>query len=701
MPDPSIDALAINTIRFLSADAVQQAKSGHPGLPMGAAAMAYVLWTRHLRFDPKHPGWPNRDRFVLSAGHGSALLYSLLHLSGYDLPMEELRRFRQWESRTPGHPEYGLTPGVETTTGPLGQGFGNGVGMALGAERLAAMYNRPGFPLVDHFVYAIVSDGDLMEGVASEAASFAGHQRLGRLIYLYDDNRITIDGSTDLAFTEDRMARFAAYGWDVQRVEDGNDLDAVDRALRAAKQDPRPSIIACRTHIGYGLPTKQDKASAHGEPAGEEELAGARKTLGWPPEARFHVPVETRASFLAAAERGRETHKEWETLLARYRQSFPDLGAQFDRTFARRLPAGLAAAVPEFPADGKGMATRASSGKVLNALASALPELIGGSADLSGSNQTIIKDASRFTADDRGGRNLHFGVREHGMGAILSGIALEGGLIPYGGTFLVFSDYMRPSIRLAALMGVRAVYVFTHDSIGLGEDGPTHQPIEHLAALRAIPNLTVIRPADANETREAWFAAVSRTSGPTALALTRQSVPTLDRARFASAKGTRKGAYVLADLGSGKPEVILMGSGSEVAILIEAGERLADSGHSVRLVSFPSWELFAEQPEAYRRAVLPSAITARVAIEAGVPQGWERWVGEKGTVIALDRFGASAPYQDLYKHFGLTADAVVRAAKHLIRPRPRNLSRLAPAKKAASPRKAAAPRKVRHPARRK
>lgn len=670
MPDPTIEMRAINTIRFLSADAVQQAKSGHPGLPMGAAAMAYVLWTRHLRFDPTDPQWPNRDRFVLSAGHGSALLYSLLHLSGYDLPLGELKRFRQWESRTPGHPEYGLTPGVETTTGPLGQGFANGVGMALAADHLAAMYNRPGFPLLDHFVYAIVSDGDLMEGVASEAASLAGHLRLGRLIYLYDDNHITIDGSTDLAFTENRMARFEAYGWHVQRVDDGNDLDSVDRALRAAKEDPRPSIVSCRTHIGFGLPTKQDKASAHGEPPGEDELAGARKSLGWPAEPRFFVPDDAREPFRAAAERGREAHKSWNGLRARHRQSFPELAEQFDRALARKLPGGLAASIPSFPADPKGLATRASSGKVLNALAAALPELVGGSADLSGSNQTIIKDSARLTPDDRAGRNLHFGVREHGMGAVLSGMALEGGLIPYGGTFLIFSDYMRPSIRLASLMGLRVIYVFTHDSIGLGEDGPTHQPIEQLAALRAIPNLNVIRPADANETREAWLLAVSRTSGPTALALTRQSLPTLDRTTFASAAGTRKGAYVLADLGRGKPEVILMASGSEVPIVIEAGERLAKEGRSVRLVSFPSWELFADQPVGYRSSVLLPEVTARVAMEAGVTQGWDQWVGPAGAVIGLNHYGASAPFQDLYRHFGLTADAVVRAARKLLSSKP-------------------------------
>ncbi len=494
------DELAVNTIRFLSADAVQRANSGHPGLPMGVASLAYVLWTRHLRFDPGDPAWPDRDRFVLSAGHGSMLLYSLLHLTGYDLPLEQLQQFRQWGSQTPGHPEFGHAPGVETTTGPLGQGFANGVGMAIAAHHLAAVFHRDGHNLFDHRIYAIVSDGDLMEGVASEAASLAGHLRLGRLIYLYDDNRITIDGSTGLTFTEDRAARFLSYGWHVNRVDDAEDLEAIDQALREAQADPRPSLVVCRTHIGYGLPTRQDTEKAHGEPPGEDELRGAKERLGWPLEPSFLIPDEARRVFVGAGERGREVHRAWQGRLAGYRGAFPGEAAELERRISGDLPPGLADALPEFPADPKGTATRAASGKALNALAGVLGDLVGGSADLTTSNQTALKGESAFSAENPAGRYLHFGVREHAMGAILSGMALHGGVIPFGGTFLVFSDYMRPSIRLAAMMGVRAVYVFSHDSIGLGEDGPTHQPIEHLAALRAVPNLTVIRPADANET---------------------------------------------------------------------------------------------------------------------------------------------------------------------------------------------------------
>jgi len=660
---------AINTIRFLAADAIQQAKSGHPGLPMGAAALAYVLWTRHLRFDPSDPQWPNRDRFILSAGHGSMLLYALLHLTGYDLPLDELKRFRQWGSMTPGHPEYGVAPGVETTTGPLGQGFANGVGMAIAAERRAGLFNRESYPLVDHRIYAIVSDGDLMEGVASEAASLAGHLRLGRLIYLYDDNHVSIDGSTDLAFTEDRAARFRAYGWHVTVVADGNDLQAVDEAITAAKADDRPSLIACRTHIGFGLPTRQDTAAAHGEPPGEEELRGAKERLGWPLEPRFLIPDAVRPLFRAPADRGRKEHAEWKGLLGRYRKAHPDLAAEFDRTTAGRLPDGLAALLPAFQADKKGTATRVASGKVLEALAPALPELIGGSADLTPSNKTDIKGEPAFSPSHRLGRYLHFGVREHGMGAALNGMALYGGMIPYAGTFLTFSDYMRPSLRLAAMMGIRVIYVYTHDSIGLGEDGPTHQPVEHLAALRTIPNLTVIRPCDATETGIAWLVALERKNSPTALALTRQSVPTLDRSRFAPAENLRRGAYVLADLPGGaasQPELILIASGSEVALIVEAGQRLAEQGRRVRLVSFPSWELFEEQPEAYRRQVFPPEVSARVAVEAGVRHGWDRWAGDRGRIVSLDRFGASAPFEELYRRFGLTAEKVLEAAQGLL-----------------------------------
>jgi len=657
---------AINTIRFLAADAVQKANSGHPGLPMGDAALAFVLWTRHLRFDPQHPDWPNRDRFILSAGHGSMLLYSLLHLSGFDLPLEEIQRFRQLNSMTPGHPEHGLAPGVETTTGPLGQGFSNGVGMAVAAAHQAAIFNREGLPVVDHLIYAIVSDGDLMEGVASEAASLAGHLRLDRLIYLYDDNRITIDGSTDLAFTEDRAARFRAYGWNIQQVEDGNDLEQVDRAIQQAKAQDRPTLIVCRTHIGYGLPTRQDTAEAHGEPPGEQELAAAKDRLGWPQEPRFLIPEEVRQVFQQAAERGAGEQARWSAMMKDYAKAHPALAAIWQRIQAGELPDDLAASLPKFEASDKGMATRAASGTTLAGLAPVLPELIGGSADLTGSNKTDIKGERPFSASHRAGRYLHFGVREHGMGGLLSGMALYGGLIPYGGTFLIFSDYMRPALRLAAMMGLRVIYVYTHDSIGLGEDGPTHQPIEHLAALRAIPNLAVIRPCDANETSQAWLAALRRSHGPTALALTRQALPTLDRGRFAPAEDLARGAYVLGDLGRGTPRVLLMASGSEVSLIVSAGEKLAAEGHPVRLISFPCWELFQEQPEAYRHSVLPPELKARLAVEAAAMQGWERWVGDGGATLGMQGFGASAPYQDLYRHFGLTSERIVEIARGLI-----------------------------------
>ncbi|MFQ5941921.1 MAG: transketolase [Anaerolineales bacterium] len=661
MTETELANRSINTIRFLAADAVQKANSGHPGLPMGVAPLAYILWTRHMNFDPQDPNWPNRDRFVLSAGHGSMLLYSMLHLVGYELPMKEIQRFRQWGSMTPGHPEYGEAPGVETTTGPLGQGFANGAGMALAAEHMAATYNRDGFPIIDHNVYAIVSDGDLMEGIASEAASLAGHLKLGRLVYLYDDNRISIDGSTELTFTENRAARFEAYGWHLSFVEDVLKLDEVDRAIVAAKQDPRPSLIVCRTHIGYGMPNKQDTAAAHGEPPGDEELEAAKENLGWPLEPQFLVPEDVGEHFASAADQGREKRRAWLEMMNEYRAANGELAETWDRVQAGHLPQEIEAQLPVFDADG--MATRASSGKVLNALAKALPELIGGSADLTGSNKTDIQGEESFSLENREGRYIHFGVREHAMGGMLSGMALYGGLIPYGGTFLIFSDYMKHSIRLAALMRQQVIYVFTHDSIGLGEDGPTHQPIEQLPGLRAIPNLTVIRPGDANETAYAWLAALQRSSSPTALALTRQSVPTLG---LASAKSLMRGAYVLADIGEGPPEVILMASGSELSLIVKAGEELAASGNSVRLISFPSWELFQEQSDEYRQEVLPTEIRARVAIEAASPLGWERWVGDGGVVIGLDRFGASAPYEEIYEKLGLTWERVVEEAQQLL-----------------------------------
>ncbi len=658
---------AINTIRFLSADAVQQANSGHPGLPMGCAALAYTLWTRHLRFNPANPHWADRDRFVLSGGHGSMLLYSLLHLTGYDLSLDEIKNFRQWGSRTPGHPEYGLTPGVEVTTGPLGQGFGNGVGMAIAATHLAAIFNRPDFNVVDHWIYAIVTDGDLMEGVSSEAASLAGHMKLSRLIYLYDDNHISIDGNTSIAFTEDRAARFEAYGWHVQKVEDGNDVNAIDRAIQVAQQDPRPSLIDIHTHIGYGLPTRQDTEKAHGEPPGDEELDGAKEKLGWPLSPRFLVPQDVLAHFRQALPRGQKLEAEWDDLVNRYRKAYPDLATDLDRRLAGDLPSNWDRNLPEFPEDTKGMATRASSGKVLNALATHIPELMGGSADLTPSNKTWLDGSPSIQAESPQGRNFHFGVREHGMGSIVNGMAVHGGVIPYGGTFLVFSDYMRPAIRLSALSQYPSIWVYTHDSIGLGEDGPTHQPIEHLAALRAIPHLVTIRPADANEVREAWKVAIQRRHGPTALVFSRQSTPTINRNEFAPALGLQRGAYVLADLGNSQPELILMASGTEVSLIVEAGTRLAAEGVSLRLVSFPSWELFEAQDQAYRDEVLLPTVNARLAVEAGVAQGWKRWVGDAGATITLDRFGTSAPYKKIYQEFGFTADHIIETAQSLMR----------------------------------
>lgn len=655
---------SINAIRFLSADAVQKANSGHPGLPMGMASVAYAIWTRHMRHNPSNPEWFDRDRFVLSGGHGSMLLYSLLYLTGYKLELDELRNFRQWGSLTPGHPEYGLTPGVETTTGPLGQGFANGVGMAIAEASLAAHYNRPRHEIIDHYVYAIVTDGDLMEGVASEAASLAGHLRLGKLIYMYDDNRITIEGSTELAFSEDRGMRFEAYGWHVQRVDDGNDLEAIDRAIEAAKADPRPSLIICRTTIGYGLPNRAGTAKAHGEPAGEEEIAGARLALGWEYEP-FEIPDDVLEHFRATQARGQEQEAAWNERFDAYRAEFPDLAAELERRLKGLLPEGWEESFPTFPADAKGMATRASSGKVINAIAAALPELMGGSADLAPSNNTMVDGGGSFQPDHYDGRNLHFGVREHAMGSIVNGMAAHKGFIPYCATFLVFSDYMRPAVRLSALSHFQSIFVYTHDSIGLGEDGPTHQPVEHLAALRAIPQLVVLRPADANEVSMAWKVAVKR-KGPTAIALTRQAVPTIDRTVFAPAAGLEKGAYVLKDVGELRPQIILMASGSEVSLIIEAGSRLAAEGFGVRLVSFPSWELFAEQDPGYQHSVLPGSIPARIAVEAGVSMGWERWVGTAGRIISVNKFGASAPAKIVFQKYGFTVENILNQAHEMI-----------------------------------
>lgn len=654
---------AINTLRFLSVDAVQNARSGHPGLPMGAAAMAYVIWTRHLRHNPHNPKWAGRDRFVLSGGHGSMLLYSLLHLTGYELSMGELKNFRQWGSITPGHPEYGLTPGVETTTGPLGQGFGNGVGMAIAIKHLAARFNKPGYELIDQNVYAIVTDGDLMEGVASEAASLAGHLQLSNLIYLYDDNQISIDGSTDLSFTEDRNTRFEAYGWQVLRVEDGNNIEEVDSAISLAKEDERPSLIVCRTHIGYGLPNLQDTAKAHGEPPGDDELDAAKRNLGWPVAPRFFIPEEVLNHFRNAIHKGEQDESYWDDRLSAYCDEYPELGSELIRRIEGSLPVDWDLELPVFPPDEKGLATRASSGKVLNSLAGRIPELMGGSADLAPSNKTWIEGSPSFQRETPEGRNFHFGVREHCMGAVVNGMAICGGVIPYGGTFLVFSDYMRPAIRLSALSSYPSIWIFTHDSVGVGEDGPTHQPVEHLAALRAIPNLVVIRPGDANEVREAWKVAISRRDGPTALILTRQNVPTIDRSIHMAESGLTRGAYVLRDLGSGKPQLLLMASGSEVGLIVEAGKLIADKGINVRLVSFPSWELFKSQPKEYKSLVFPENIKFRVAVEAGVSQGWEKWVGDNGEIVSVDRFGASAPFGIIYENFGLTVDRIVNICR--------------------------------------
>lgn len=661
-----LDLLCINTIRGLAMDAVQKANSGHPGMPMGAAPMAYALWTRYMRYDPLKPRWPNRDRFILSAGHGCILLYSLLHLTGYDMPLDELKRFRQWGSETPGHPEYNLDRGIETTTGPLGQGFGNGVGMAIAQKYLAAHFNRPGHELVDYKIYAIVSDGDLMEGVSSEAASLAGHLGLGNLVYLYDDNHISIEGSTELAFTENRAMRFEAYGWFVQTIEDGNDLESIDAALKAAEAEAeRPSIIMVRTHIAYGSPNKHDTAGAHGSPLGEEEVKLSKEYLGIPLEPKFYIPDSVLAHFREAIERGEKAETEWQKRLNAYRNAFPDLAAEWDRYVRGEQLASWKSKLPSFkPSDGP-VATRQASGAVLNAIADDLPMLIGGSADLSPSTDTLIKKFGYFKKGGYGGRNFTFGVREHAMGCALNGMALSG-LIPYGATFLIFSDYMRPTLRLAALMGIHSIFVYTHDSIFLGEDGPTHQPIEQIPSLRAIPNLSFIRPADANETVVAWRLAIERTDGPVALALTRQKLPVIDREKYAGAEGATKGAYILADSKGTRPELILIASGSEVSVALEAYEKLVAEGVAARVVSMPSWDLFEKQPQAYKDEVLPPLTTARLAIEAAAPFGWKRYIGPKGAVIGMTHFGASAPYKVLAEKFGFTAENIVRRSHELL-----------------------------------
>jgi transketolase len=658
-----LDQLCIDTIRTLSMDGVQKAKSGHPGMPMGMAPVAYVLWTKHLKYNPSNSRWQNRDRFILSGGHGSMLLYSLLYLTGYKLTLDDLKSFRQLESKTPGHPEYGLTDGVEVTTGPLGQGFTNGVGMAIAQKYLATRYNRPGFKIVDYFVYAMLGDGDLMEGVSGEAASLAGHLKLGSLIYFYDDNHISIDGSTDLAFTEDRAKRFEAYGWHVQKIKDGNDLRSIDKAIRIAKKETRrPSIIMVRTHIGYGSPHKQDTAEAHGAPLGEEEVKLTKKYYGWDPEKQFYVPEQALARFRKMIDVGKKKEAEWDARFAEYKKQYGDLAAEIENVRQGNFGEAWKKALPTFT---DAMATRDASGKILNAIAPHLPTMLGGSADLTPSNNTYVKGLGEFQAGNYGGRYLRFGVREHAMGGILNGLVLTDGIIPYGGTFFVFSDYMRPAIRLACIMGIRPIYIFTHDSIGVGEDGPTHEPVEHLAALRAIPHITLIRPADANETVVAWRVAIEHTGGPVALLLTRQKLPTVDRTKYSSAENLAKGAYILAE-NSTSPDIIFIGSGSEVRLTLGAYEQLINEGRKARVVSMPSWEIFEKQSKEYRNFVLPPAVKKRIAVEAGVPMGWEKYAGDEGAIMGITKFGTSAPVDTIFKAYGFTVENVVARAKQML-----------------------------------
>jgi len=659
--------LSINTIRFLAADAVEKAKSGHPGTPMGLAPLAYVLWKVFLKHNPKNPKWPDRDRFILSAGHASMLLYSLLYLTGYDLTLEDIKQFRQWGSRTPGHPEYGHTPGVETTTGPLGQGFADGVGMAMAERFLASYFNRKEHAIVDHYTYCIASDGDMMEGITGEAASLAGNLELGKLIYFYDNNHITIEGSTDLAFSEENVKkRFEAYGWQVLVVAHGNDIDAIEHSIKQAQSETRkPSLIIVRTHIGYGSP-KQDNASAHGAPLGSEDLKLTKQKLDWPLEPSFYVPPEVLSHYREALKEGEEAEKEWNIRFEKYAQEFPKPAEEWHRFMNRQLPEGWDKGLPVFDPKKGPMATRIASGEVLNAVAAQIPNLIGGSADLAPSTETYLKGLGDFLKSDHKGRNLHFGVREHAMGAILNGMYLHGGIIPFGATFLIFSDYMRPPIRLAALMNIPVIFVYTHDSIGLGEDGPTHQPIEQLIALRVIPNMTVIRPADANETREAWIYALTNRKGPVVLVLARQKVPILNQNKYESATNLNKGAYILSGAKT-PPQIILMATGSEVSLALAAQEKLTEKNISSSVVSMPSCELFDVQPQEYKDKILPPSVKARLVIEAASPKGWRDYVGLEGDIIGLNRFGASAPGEVVMEKLGFTVENVVNRALALIR----------------------------------
>jgi len=658
----NIDWLCINTIRVLSLDQIQTAKSGHPGMPLGASPMAYVLWDKFLRHNPKNPGWFNRDRFILSAGHASAMLYSLLHLYGYDLPLEELKRFRQWGSKTPGHPEYGHTPGVEATTGPLGQGFGMGVGMAIAECFLANYFNRDGFNIVDHYTYAIVSDGDLMEGISYEAAAFAGRLKLGKLIYLYDDNHITIDGPTDITWTEDIELRFKAHGWHVITVPDGEDLDAIYGAIKAAQDEKeKPSLIRIRTHIGWHSP-KQDNPAVHGAPLSDEETKATKRALGFPEDKMFYIPEEALEHFRQAVDRGRRLEQEWNEMFEKYKREYPELAEEFERFINGQLPEGWDKELPVYTDTSKKIATRSASGDTLNVLADRIPNIIGGSADLASSNKVVLKGKGDFYCDNPSGRNIHYGIREHAMGAAVNGMALHGGLIPFGATFFVFSDYMRASVRLAALMGIHSTFVYTHDSIGVGEDGPTHQPVEHLMSFRIMPDLIVIRPADANETVEAWKIAI-REKKPVLLVLTRQNVPVLDPSKYPIKEGVEKGAYILEE--DENPEIILIGTGSEVHLCLSAAQLLKEDGIKVRVVSMPSWELFFKQPEEYRKGILPSDLP-KVAVEAGSSLGWKEIVGDRGVVVGMETFGASAPGDELMERFGFTPSNVAQKAKQLL-----------------------------------
>jgi transketolase len=662
----NIEQLCIDTVRVLSADAVQKANSGHPGMPMGAAPMGHVLWSQFMNYNPRNPEWPNRDRFILSAGHGCMLQYSLLHLTGYDISLDDIKNFRQLHSKTAGHPEYGLAPGIDVTTGPLGQGFANGIGFAIAQKHLAARYNKPGFLIFDYRIYAICSDGDMMEGVTSEAASLAGHLELGNIIYLYDDNHISIEGSTDIAFNEDVAKRFEAYNWHVQTIDDGNDFNAIAIAVRNAKAETqRPSLIKVRTEIAYGSPNKVNTAGSHGSPLGPDELKKTKEFLGFDPEKYFFIPDEVSEYYLNAGKKGTEQEAKWNELFKNYKKEFPELAAEYERMSEGKLPEGWKEKLPVFESSDKKLATRQASGQVLNALAEYFPGLIGGAADLAPSTETNLKKFNAFTSEDRSGRNFHFGIREHAMGSALNGMALTKGIIPYGATFLIFSEYMRPPIRLAAIMKIKPIYIFTHDSIGLGEDGTTHQPIEQLISLRSIPNLTVIRPADANETREAWRIAIEHQGGPVALILTRQGLPVLDQSKYANALELEKGAYILSEAHT-EPQLILMATGSEVALILEVQSSLKEEGIAARVVSMPSWELFEKQDDNYKEKVLPKTLKKRLAVEAGSVLGWHKYVTDEGTIHGMTTFGESAPADDLFKEFGFTVEHLTTKAKELL-----------------------------------